>query len=216
MNGKSFSFNFFGYPVRVNLMFFLLAALLAGGRSNPQYILSWMAVVFVSVLAHEMGHAVVGRYFGLEPRIELYTGGGLTWWAYPRPLSYRQDFCISLAGPAVGLVIGGMVWSFWRYVPLHNVSIRLYYVVLGDLLWVNIGWSVLNLLPILPLDGGNLMRIMVQKIRGAHEERLPLQISIGCGALLFLAALSRQMIWGAMLSGWFTYRNYQDLQRISM
>lgn len=201
MSGKSFSFNFFGYPVRVDLMFFLLAAMLAGSRSNPQYILSWVAVVFVSVLAHEMGHAVIGRSFGLDPRIELTTGGGLTWWQNSRPLTYKQDFLISLAGPAVGLCIGGMVWGGWRYLPLYNVSIQLYYVVLGDLLWVNIGWSVLNLLPILPLDGGNLMRILVKKIRGAHEERLPLQISIGCGALLFLAAISRQMIWGAMLSG---------------
>ena len=215
MSGKSFSFKLFGYPVRVDLMFFLLAAVLAGSRSNPQYILSWVAVVFVSVLAHEMGHAVMGGRFGLEPRIELYTGGGMTWWERPRPLSYRQDFLISLAGPAVGLFIGGMVWFFWRYVPLYNMSIRLYYVILGDLLWVNIGWSVLNLLPMLPLDGGNLMRILVKKVRGAHEERLPLLISIGCGAVLFLLALSRQMIWGAMLSGWFTYRNYQDLKRIS-
>lgn len=215
MSGKSFNFNFFGYPVRVDLMFFLLAAFLVGSRSVPLEILIGVAVIFVSVLAHEMGHAVVGRRYGLNPRIELYTGGGLTYWESPRSLSYRQDFFISLAGPAVNLCIGGMVWFFWSYVPVYNFSPQLYYRLIGDLLWVNIGWSVLNLLPILPLDGGNLMRIIVKKFRGPYEERLPLQISIGCGALIFLAALSRQMLWGAMLSGWFTYRNYKELQRIS-
>ena len=216
MSGKSFSFNIFGFPVRVDLMFFLLAALLAGGRSNPQYILSWVAVVFVSVLAHELGHAAAGRHFGLKPRIELYTGGGLTWWESGRSLSPRQDFLITLSGPAVGLIVGGLVWLARGYAPLYNAPIRLYYVVMGDLLWVNIGWSILNLLPMLPLDGGKLMRIAVQKVRGPYEERLPLQISIGCGALLFLGALSLHMLWGAMLSGWFTYRNYQELQRISV
>lgn len=215
MSRKTFNFHVWGFPVRVDLLFFLLAALLAGGRSNPHYILTWVAVVFVSVLAHELGHAAAGRNFGLNPRIELYTGGGLTWWEYPRNLSPRQEFFITLAGPAVGLAIGAAVWFVVRYAPMHNAPPRLYYVVMGDLLWVNIIWSVLNLMPMLPLDGGKLMRIVVQKVRGPYEEQLPLQISIGCGALLFLLAVSRQMIWGALLSGWFTYRNYQDLQRIS-
>ncbi len=209
---KGFTFNLFGFPVHVDPFFFLLAAILGGSRADLTRMAIWIGVVFVSVLAHELGHAFIGRQYGLHPAIELYTGGGLTWWQSSRPLSHFEEFSVSLAGPAIGLVVGGMGWMLQRNIPLSE-STRNLHIILLELLWINIVWSLLNLLPMLPLDGGNIMRVIVQKIRGYRDERLPLMISIGTGVIIFLAALSYGSLWGMMLCGWFTYRNYQQLQQ---
>ena len=68
-------FTLAGFPVQIHWSFFLVAALL--GFSRDLYVLLvWMGVVFVSVLLHEMGHALVGRRFGMHPEIFLYAMGG--------------------------------------------------------------------------------------------------------------------------------------------
>ncbi|MGH9765018.1 MAG: hypothetical protein ACREAC_29635, partial [Blastocatellia bacterium] len=77
----------FGIPVRVSFTFWLLVLFLGYNRIlDPQgisplaTILELGAVVFGSVLFHELGHAFVGRGFGLVPQIQLYGMGGLTSW----------------------------------------------------------------------------------------------------------------------------------------
>lgn len=67
---------------------------------------SWIVVVFLGVLAHELGHALAMRRIGASPSIELDAMGGRTEWdtqARPRP---HQEMLVSLAGPAAGLLVG--------------------------------------------------------------------------------------------------------------
>lgn len=213
IQSKAFSFQIFDFPVRVDLSFFLMALILGSGRSDLTFIAIWVLVVFISVLAHELGHAFVARKYGLHPWIELYSGGGLTWHQVGARLSHIEEIALSLAGPGVGFLIGAVVWWIGKMLPYAVISRNLR-VLMFDLVWVNIGWGIINLLPILPLDGGNVMRVIVQKIRGCQDERLPLKISIGFGVALFLLALVSRMFFGAILSGWFTYRNYQQLQNM--
>ncbi len=215
IQSKAFTFHVFDFPVRVDLSFFLMALILGSrGTSNDLTLLAiWIAVVFVSILAHELGHAFVARKYGLHPWIELYSGGGLTWHQSGSSLSHVEEIVLSLAGPAAGFLVGTVVWFIRGILPPSFVSLYLAYIIF-DLLWVNIGWGIINLLPILPLDGGNVMRVIVQRIRGYRDERLPLMISIGFGVAVFLLALYYRMIWGAILSAWFTYRNYQQLQNM--
>ena len=73
-------FRLFGFPVRVHPFFWVVSLLLGmGGRDRPirSNVLIWVAVVFVSILVHELGHAFMQRYYGGHPWITLYGFGGL-------------------------------------------------------------------------------------------------------------------------------------------
>lgn len=229
LQSRVFTFHVFGIRVHVDLYFFLMALILGGNQRNLGFIAIWVAVVFVSVLIHELGHALVSRKYGHAPWIELYPGGGLTHGIertsrsvlYWRDLKIKthdpfiENLAISLAGPAAGFIVGGIVWLGVQGMPDLNSSIYLR-VLVWDLMWVNIGWGILNLIPMLPLDGGNIMRIVVQKLRDDDDERLPLQISIGVGVIAAILALLNGLLWGVMLCGWFTFQNYRRLQHANI
>ena len=70
------NFSLLGVPIRVHPLFWL-AALVLGLNLNPHQLPIWIAVVFVSIVVHEMGHALMIRSFGWQPSIVLYTFGGL-------------------------------------------------------------------------------------------------------------------------------------------
>lgn len=226
---KVFTFQIFGIPVRVDLYFFLMALILGSSRRNIGLIAIWVAVVFVSVLIHELGHALVSRKYGHTPWIELYTGGGLThgverasrsvlYWRDLKITRYDpfvENLAISLAGPAAGFIVGGIVWMGSQGLEGLHASLYLW-VLVRDLIWVNIGWGILNLIPMLPLDGGNIMQTIIQKLRNDDDERLPLQISIGVGVMVAALALLNGFVWGVMLCAWFIYQNYQRLQHTSI
>ncbi|MEZ6147021.1 MAG: hypothetical protein R3B91_16710 [Planctomycetaceae bacterium] len=71
------TFSLFGIPVRVIAWFWLTAVILgfSSVHIGPEYLLAWVAIVFVSILVHELGHALVAAAFGYPPRILLYHFG---------------------------------------------------------------------------------------------------------------------------------------------
>src|SRR5207248_10491992 len=75
----------------------------------------WILVVFVSVLVHEMGHAVVGKALGGHPEIQLERLGGVTYPNLPTPPSALSQIGLSLAGPIAGLIPGAAGWAIERY-----------------------------------------------------------------------------------------------------
>ncbi len=206
-------FTLAGFPIQIHWSFFLMAALL--GFSNDLYVLLvWVGVVLVSVLLHEMGHALVGRRFGMQPEIFLYGMGGLTSWRTGRRLTRGQSILVSVAGPGAGLLLGAVVWGIMlidmpELNPLGRMALR-------SLLWVNIIWSVLNLLPILPLDGGNVMRSLVHILKGGVDDRLPRQISVAVAAAGAVAALLYGMTFAAIFAGYLAFTNYQALRGMPM
>ena len=206
-------FTLAGFPIQIHWSFFLVAALL--GFSNDLYVLLvWVGVVLVSVLLHEMGHALVGRRFGMQPEIFLYGMGGLTSWRTGRRLTRGQSILVSVAGPGAGLLLGAVVWGIMlidmpELNPLGRMALR-------SLLWVNIIWSVLNLLPILPLDGGNVMRSLVHILKGGVDDRLPRQISVAVAAVGAVAALLYGMTFAAIFAGYLAFTNYQALRGMPM
>src|ERR1700675_4909709 len=89
-------------PVRVHLSFLLVTVFLAAGSlGDVRGLLCWILVVFVSVMIHELGHALVGRQFGLAPEIDLQGMGGLTSWGEGsgrKAIGPWRSIAISLAG----------------------------------------------------------------------------------------------------------------------
>ncbi len=196
-------------PVRVQASFFL-TALLLGWQPGPhglERLFLWSVVVFFGVLAHEMGHAAAALAFGYRPRIELYLFGGVTWWEAEAGASTARTVLVTLAGPATGIVLGGLAWLgalHWA-APLPPGSAGAF--LLERFVWVNLGWGLLNLLPILPLDGGVVFAASVEHLlpgRGRMAARL---VSLGLALLLVWFALTAGMTFGAAMAGWLAFDN---------
>jgi stage IV sporulation protein FB len=231
-----------GIPVRVHPLFWLMALILgAQGKPGPE-LLIWVAVVFVSILAHELGHAFMSRYFGQSARIALYLMGGLTISessAYGlnsgrrRSSTASSQILVSVAGPGAGFLLAGVLvavifaagsqvsldWVGWlpalspELVPPLSEA-RYMDVVLTDLLWVNMFWGLVNLLPIYPLDGGQIAReILVSRDRWkGTAQALWLSVFAGAGMALF-GLVQMHSIFTALFFGSLAASSYQALRQ---
>lgn len=195
------SFRLFGIPVTIHLSFLLIAALLGFSSRRPLvYLVAWVVIVFVSILIHELGHALTARSYGAEVEIELNAIGGLTSWAVEgKELSPGQRALVAGAGSGVGVIFGGLVWLFDRFTgPYDDVA----GFVVSNLIMVNVFWGLLNWLPIRPLDGGHLFTSLLQKVVPSKAELIGNVVFFitAAGALVF--ALLNQLIFLALLAGW--------------
>ena len=206
------TFSLFGNLVRIGSSFWLMTLVLAlsGGNRDAAGVLGWLVVVFVSVLWHELGHATVARAFGQVPVIDLHGMGGTTSWTPTRRLAWPERFAISLAGPAAGLVVGFALLAFLKASGVRPGS-HAAAVLVDDFLWVNIGWAVFNLLPILPLDGGGILAALLEGVLGPRGLRAARWTSIAIGAACALLAVRLGMTWAALVLGLFAFSNYQAL-----
>ena len=103
-------FSLLNIPVRVHPMFWLMGLILgSGGSRGLQPVVLWVVAVFVSVLVHEMGHALVIRALGVQPWITLYGMGGLTSHQGGR-FRPQTQILVSLAGPAAGFPWRRLWW----------------------------------------------------------------------------------------------------------
>jgi Zn-dependent protease len=200
-SGRGLTFSLFGVPIRIASSFWFIAILFGmqdvGQSGNAGKVigqaLMWAAIVLVSVLLHEFGHATAARAFGAEPSITLHALGGLTQFE-PRGMSRLQRWCVSFAGPAAGLLLGIAVFAASQWVP-HGRQAE---GIVDMILWVNIGWSLINLLPVLPFDGGQMLSAFL----GPRRELWTAIISgvVGISAAL-LGYFRFQNLWIAFLFG---------------
>jgi membrane-associated protease RseP (regulator of RpoE activity) len=129
--------------------------------------------------------------------------GGQTEWAEPRRLSGAQRIGISFAGPAAGFLLAGLVYAgqpLFSQAPDWRMQ-----VVYLDLLWVNIGWGILNLLPILPLDGGHIMQSALHGWLRRKDDYWPYVISTVVSGLGTGLAIALGRWWAAFLAAWFCF-----------
>lgn len=206
----------FGIPVKVEGSFWLMCLFLAYGRINtPVFMLEWAAVVFFSILIHEFGHALAGRRFGLTPEIKLYAMGGVTMLGSDRQLHPMKDIFISLAGPLMGFSVGGVVYLSSRFLPTMSSEETnlLLQIIVRDLLWVNLAWGVFNLLPILPMDGGLVLRRLESWWKKRDDEVISRAISLTLAIAVMTWALTAGYAWVALLVGWFGWTNGEELLR---
>ncbi|MFT5354669.1 MAG: Zn-dependent protease [Polyangiales bacterium] len=201
----------FGVPIRVQPFFFLVIVMLGlpQGDFTPDALLRtaiWAGVVFVSILWHELGHAWMMRRHGYAPWIELYGMGGRTGWGrgpgYPSP---KVRVLVSLAGPFAGFLLGGAVWlvAFGLTALELGATNDLLEQVLTGLLWVNIGWGLVNLIPMLPWDGGAAMHgVFDATLKGRMKGKgqkvagiMTLVVAAICGAALWVYQPTGDAFW---------------------
>jgi len=159
-----------------------------------------MVTIFLSILVHELGHALAARHFGQRPSIYFHGLGGLTVFQ-GASLGRWQHFATVAAGPVASLLLAGI---FICLIPLESLSpLMRPFILIG--LWVNIVWTVLNCLPVLPLDGGQMLRDLL----GAGRERLACTIGAVTAVVMGLAGLAFGFILLAVLMGFLAYSNYK-------
>jgi len=230
------SFSILGVPVRVHPLFWLIALLL-GSSGALLEIPIWIFVVFVSVLIHELGHAMAFRFYGIHSHILLHAMGGLTipeaapWgssWASVSP-SPKQQIVISLAGPFAGFLFaiffmaiviftGGTlhISMLFGFIPLPLTAIlggQVLSIFITLLLFVNVFWGLFNLLPVFPLDGGQVTRNILIQYDPYDGARKSLWVSVVVGGLIALyGLLVMKSVYIAILFGILAFQSYQSLQ----
>jgi len=152
-------------PLKISPFFFVTAGFIgwinAMQTSHPFILtLIWIGVIFISILVHEYGHALTACFFGQKPRIQLTPFGGLT---YPEGARLRpwKEFLVILNGPIFGFLLF-LLSSFL----LSTQFFQNFYIVymLKIFIWINLFWTLINLLPLIPLDGGQLLRVVLESI----------------------------------------------------
>lgn len=184
-------FSLFGIPVRIEL-WFLIIPVLALQSLDAKGAAIWTVLIFVSVMLHELGHALAMRAYGFAPSITLHGLGGLTSWPEGAKPTPKQSFFITLAGPTAGLMLGAAVWVASRFITDPNAELAF---ALRNALYINVFWSIVNLLPILPWDGGLILDSGLQWITGRRHHRVVAVSSMIGGAIIVAAAVSQRMIF---------------------
>ncbi len=148
----------FGFPVEISPWFFVVVLFgLDYLRIGIAYFVMYIAVLFFSVLVHELGHAFAMRRYGQEPRISLQGYIGLTYGSAPFR-SRREDILTSLAGPFTQILLLGVpAWLAYRNLDLRDPLLAFSVYILY---FVSFIWGFVNLLPILPLDGGHVAQAL--------------------------------------------------------
>lgn len=177
-------------PIFIRPIFWLFAALIGFLYSQSfAGTIIWVGIIFVSVLFHEFGHALTAKCFGKHPRIELVALGGLTIHD-SHDLPYWKQFLITLNGPLFGFLLALIAWGLSKMPTFADVW------VLRDLFVVNCFWTVVNLIPVIPLDGGQLLRIALEKVFGTKGDRYALMTGLvfALGISLFFFAFQSFLI----------------------
>ena len=226
------NFSLFGIPIRVSPWFWLLSLFLGMNAGGARELLVWMIAVFTSILAHELGHALADKLFGFPPRIVLYSFGGLTICNRTTPLWWYQNIFISAAGPLAGFGFLGVVYAvffflghhdIWHFIPLlffpTSVAVPgiamtnpLLGLLLWDLTFVNVMWGILNLMPIVPLDGGQIMQEFLRWLSPYRGFIWAFGISAFTAGALAVLFLSMRQYFAAAMFGMMAFSNFQLLQ----
>lgn len=204
-------FSILGIPVQVHPFFWITLALIGGalGANSPDAILRvclFLLAGFISILVHELGHALTARKFGAHSEIVLQAFGGYAAYSGVR-LSRPQSFLITAAGPAVQILLG---LALMQIIPrLPEISpFGLYF--LSVLMWISIVWALLNLLPVLPLDGGR----MLDSILGPERIRITLWVTVIVASLLAIVSWKATgSILMPIFMGMFAWQAWQALRQ---
>ncbi len=212
-------FSVIGIPVRVTPMFWLGSVILGWGAMDlgPPFLLMWVIVCLISILVHEMGHALVARWLGCHViETALYLMGGVAVYHPGRNHTQGKSILISLAGPGAGFilyflmryVIGGPVLRFSDD-NLDPKATELIDWGIGQWLYINLWWGLINLLPVLPLDGGHVCRGVCLSISPYRGEDVARKISVGVAGLAALFFLMNQRTYAGVLFLSFAISNLQ-------
>jgi len=202
-------------PIAISPFFWVTAALIGWinsmGSGSP-FLLTviWMFVIFISIIVHEFGHALTSRFFGQSPHIELVAFGGVTYQEGRRLRGWRE-FIVILNGPIFGfllfLVTLLLLNSGWFQGAVALAMLQIF-------VWVNLFWTVVNLLPVMPLDGGQLLRVICESISRGKGLRYALFLSMIISALFACYFFFIGYFLIGAIFFLFTFQNFASWRRV--
>ncbi|MDR2756330.1 MAG: site-2 protease family protein [Planctomycetaceae bacterium] len=231
------NFQFLGFPIRIHPLFWVVITLF--GIQGPIIEMSlffieivlWVAAAFVSILVHELGHALVFRYVYRVPSQIIFHGmGGMTIPYIPHQRRYGFfgllcEVFLSAAGPLAGFVLAICFIAllvllttqsgkavFDNGLILTELSVQsIVSVFMLNVFVISIIWGIFNLLPIYPMDGGHIFREIFSFISPRNGVANSLILSMVTAILFaFLSFRFGGMIM-VLLFAYFAYQNYQEL-----
>lgn len=196
-------------PVRLSIWFFVMGMFVVSLGDTVRAGFGWFMVVSVSVLWHELGHAYFAKRYGLDPVVVLHGLGGHC--AYQAGGTRREHIAIAAGGPGAGLLLGAMSVAGWWALPADAPPGL--HLLLYQMIWVNVFWSLFNLLPILPMDGGRLHELFwTPRLSSAAATLRAHRVSVALGGLLATLAVWIGDLWIGLLLGYFVYGSVQFLR----
>ncbi len=218
-------FRLLGIPVRVNPLFWVVTAAMGwGGRETGGVeVLVWIACVFVSILVHEYGHGLTSRaLFHTNPSILLWGMGGLCYSnGEERHLGKRA--LVIIMGPGAGFLLFGLVavvgtlvlgigpFNYFHHQPPRWVT-PLIWLAYENLLFINLFWGLINLLPIYPLDGGQLAQVFLTMHNRRQGARRSFIVGLVTAGLLAIWLYTRDDYFNAFFVALLALFNFQLLQ----
>jgi Zn-dependent protease/CBS domain-containing protein len=224
----------FGIPLYIDSSWFLILAFVtfinagdlnASGLSSGTPLVGWITglimalLLFASVLLHELGHSLVARSQGISVNsITLFLFGGIA--SIDRESKTPGEaFLVAIAGPIVSLVL---FLFFFILTQFFSESSLLGFLT-ADLARINLVLALFNLIPGLPLDGGQVLKAIVWKIRGdrlagvrwaSGSGKLLGYLGIASGLFFVLVTGEFSAAWIALI-GWFVLRNANAYDRLA-
>jgi len=202
-------FTILGFPVTVVWTFWLGAALLGSGsadtREGFRFMLVFIVAAFVSILLHELGHAWFQRKYGGRSQIVLHAFGGYAQGTgrYTR----NQSLVITFAGPVMNFLLAAVFYALMGQLTPASPHLLLIFVFI--MIWINLSWGILNLVPVLPLDGGRVLEHLMHGRNPAFRY----QISAVAAALVAVAGFVwLKAIFLSLMFGYLAYVNWQASQ----
>lgn len=225
MNGTFRVGNLFGIPFNVHPSWFFvlgwvtltygseLGAVFPGLGGPLPWLLGFVAalLLFASVLAHELGHSFVAIRQGIGVKsINLFLFGGLAH-LEKESKTPAEAFWVAIAGPLVSLVLFGVITVIGISTGVSGPLAA----ILKLLASINLALALFNLIPGLPLDGGNILKALVWKITGNPYKGVVFAGRVGqiFGWLAILSGLIPLLLFGGSLNfwnlfiGWFLLQN---------
>lgn len=239
-------FSLFGIRVRVSWTFWLVAVIFGYdnarlidalfAKTSPSiapWLIVWCAIMFASIVLHEMGHALAFRWYGYPSSITLYHFGG-----FARPeatfgrglamrLSPWQNIVISAAGPGTQLALAAIIVAvvrYYDYLPIGLPPFIANWSLLDQgkfiqeagicaavmfALHINVYWALFNLIPVLPLDGGRIASEVIALCGGSMTDALKLSLIVAIIVALWF--LKEEQVFAAMFFASMAGSNYQLL-----
>jgi Zn-dependent protease len=210
----------FGFRIGVDASWFLILFLLIFTLSGPfrstlhssdgvAYLTTVVSVLllFVSLIIHEIGHALVARRQGIEvTRIDLFLFGGLTQMSR-QAQTPGEEFKIAVAGPlatlgvivvcvVVDLLIVGGHRLTHAIVLDSDIRITPVLLSLSWLIPMNVLLLIFNLIPAFPLDGGRIARSVVWRVTGDQRRGTQISAQLGQGFAVLLAGFGIWLLVG--------------------
>ncbi|KAF3885850.1 MULTISPECIES: site-2 protease family protein [Nostocales] len=221
----------FGIPLFLDPLWFVILGLatlnfgVAYQRWGP--VLAWSAgivmalLLFGSVLLHELGHSLVARSQGIKVNsITLFLFGGIAA-IEEESKTPGKAFQVAIAGPAVSVGLFFLLRLLVTVLPENSPAS----VMIGDLSRINLVLALFNLIPGLPLDGGQVLKAALWKATGNRFQAVKLAARagqiLGYGAIALGLAVDYFTgelvtgLWIALL-GWFGIRNASSYDRVTV